>query len=73
MLFERIRGVVKTGTPVIYITHRLAELRHRFRGEADVDRSSLLATRDANGSSEALVRSKCRYAAFPAAVGACYC
>ena len=27
MLFERIRGVVKTGTPVIYITHRLAELR----------------------------------------------
>ena len=27
MLFERIRGVVKTGTSVIYITHRLAELR----------------------------------------------
>jgi ABC-type sugar transport system ATPase subunit/ribose/xylose/arabinose/galactoside ABC-type transport system permease subunit len=27
MLFERIRGVVRTGTPVIYITHRLAELR----------------------------------------------
>jgi ABC-type sugar transport system ATPase subunit len=27
MLFERIRGVVKTGTPVIYITHRLAEVR----------------------------------------------
>src|SRR5690348_132499 len=27
MLFERIRGVVKTGTAVIYITHRLAELR----------------------------------------------
>src|SRR6476659_5081384 len=26
MLFERIRGVVRTGTPVIYITHRLAEL-----------------------------------------------
>ena len=27
MLFERIRGVVQTGTSVIYITHRLAELR----------------------------------------------
>jgi ribose transport system ATP-binding protein len=27
MLFERIRGVVKSGTSVIYITHRLAELR----------------------------------------------
>jgi ribose transport system ATP-binding protein len=27
MLFERIRGIVKTGTSVIYITHRLAELR----------------------------------------------
>src|SRR5262249_5932793 len=27
MLFERIRDVVKTGTSVIYITHRLAELR----------------------------------------------
>jgi ABC-type sugar transport system ATPase subunit/ribose/xylose/arabinose/galactoside ABC-type transport system permease subunit len=27
MLFERIRGVVKAGTSVIYITHRLAELR----------------------------------------------
>lgn len=27
MLFKRIRGVVKTGTSVIYITHRLAELR----------------------------------------------
>ena len=27
LLFERIRGVVKTGTSVIYITHRLAELR----------------------------------------------
>src|ERR1700733_9459712 len=27
MLFERIRGVVKTGTSVIYITHRLAGLR----------------------------------------------
>src|SRR5215469_14689626 len=27
MLFERIRGVVRAGTSVIYITHRLAELR----------------------------------------------
>ena len=27
MLFGRIRGVVKTGTSVIYITHRLVELR----------------------------------------------
>jgi ribose transport system ATP-binding protein len=27
MLFGRIRGVVRTGTSVIYITHRLAELR----------------------------------------------
>jgi len=27
MLFERIRGVVTTGTSVIYITHRLAEVR----------------------------------------------
>lgn len=27
MLFRRIRAVVKTGTSVIYITHRLAELR----------------------------------------------
>lgn len=27
MLFERIRAVTKTGTAVIYITHRLAELR----------------------------------------------
>ena len=27
MMFGRIRGVVKTGTSVIYITHRLAELR----------------------------------------------
>ncbi len=27
MLFDRIRSVVKTGTSVIYITHRLAELR----------------------------------------------
>jgi ribose transport system ATP-binding protein len=27
MLFDRIRGVVRTGTSVIYITHRLAELR----------------------------------------------
>ena len=27
MLFDRIRGVVKTGTSVIYITHRLAEVR----------------------------------------------
>src|SRR5258708_32800309 len=26
MLFGRIRGVVRTGTSVIYITHRLAEL-----------------------------------------------
>ncbi len=48
MLFERIREVVKTGTSVIYITHRLAELRQiadrvtvlrdgRVRGEARVD------------------------------------
>ena len=48
MLFERIRGVVKTGTSVIYITHRLAELRQiahrvtvlrdgRVRGEGLVD------------------------------------
>jgi len=27
LLFDRIRAVVKTGTAVIYITHRLAELR----------------------------------------------
>jgi ABC-type sugar transport system ATPase subunit/ribose/xylose/arabinose/galactoside ABC-type transport system permease subunit len=27
MLFDRIRGVVRSGTSVIYITHRLAELR----------------------------------------------
>ena len=27
MLFDRIREVVRTGTSVIYITHRLAELR----------------------------------------------
>ena len=27
MLFDRIRAVVKTGTSVIYITHRLAEVR----------------------------------------------
>ena len=27
MLFERVRGFVKTGTSVIYITHRLAEVR----------------------------------------------
>ena len=27
MLFDRIRDVVKTGTSVIYITHRLAEIR----------------------------------------------
>jgi len=27
MLFDRIRAVVKTGTSVIYITHRLAEIR----------------------------------------------
>ena len=48
MLFERIRGVVKTGTSVIYITHRLAELRQiahrvtvlrdgRVRGGGSVD------------------------------------
>ena len=48
MLFERIRGVVKTGTSVIYITHRLAELRQvaqrvtvlrdgRVRGGGPVD------------------------------------
>jgi ribose transport system ATP-binding protein len=48
MLFERIRGVVKSGTSVIYITHRLAELRQiahrvtvlrdgRVRGEGLVD------------------------------------
>ena len=47
MLFDRIRAVVKTGTSVIYITHRLAELRQiahrvtvlrdgRVRGEARV-------------------------------------
>ena len=45
MLFGRIRGVVKSGTSVIYITHRLAELRQiadrvtvlrdgRFRGSS---------------------------------------
>jgi ribose transport system ATP-binding protein len=27
MLFRRVRGLVKTGTAVIYITHRLAEIR----------------------------------------------
>ena len=27
MLFDRVRAVVKTGTSVLYITHRLAELR----------------------------------------------
>jgi ribose transport system ATP-binding protein len=48
MLFERIRDVVKTGTSVIYITHRLAEIRRiadrvtvlrdgRVRGVAPVD------------------------------------
>lgn len=48
MLFDRIREVVKTGTSVIYITHRLAELRQiahrvtvlrdgRVRGAARVD------------------------------------
>ncbi len=31
MLFDRIRAVVKTGTSVIYITHRLAELRQIAR------------------------------------------
>src|SRR5215475_593236 len=48
MLFERIRDVVRTGTSVIYITHRLAELRRiahrvtvlrdgRVRGGGPVD------------------------------------
>ncbi|QKD00677.1 ATP-binding cassette domain-containing protein [Mesorhizobium loti] len=48
MLFDRIREVVKTGTSVIYITHRLAEIRQiadrvtvlrdgRVRGAARVD------------------------------------
>ena len=48
MLFERIRGVVRTGTSVIYITHRLAEVRQiaqrvtvlrdgRVRGVAPAD------------------------------------
>jgi ribose transport system ATP-binding protein len=48
MLFARIRGVVKTGTSVIYITHRLAEVRQiahrvtvlrdgRVRGGGPVD------------------------------------
>ena len=32
MLFGRIRAVVKTGTSVIYITHRLAELRQIATG-----------------------------------------
>ena len=51
MLFGRIRDVVKTGTSVIYITHRLAELRQiahrvtvlrdgRFRGMSLVDEIS---------------------------------
>ena len=31
MLFDRIRSVVKTGTSVIYITHRLAEVRQIAR------------------------------------------
>jgi ribose transport system ATP-binding protein len=48
MLFSRIREVVKSGTSVIYITHRLAELRQiaqrvtvlrdgRYRGSASVN------------------------------------
>ena len=48
MLFQRIRNVVKTGTTVVYITHRLAELRQiadrvtvlrdgRIRGEGLVN------------------------------------
>jgi ribose transport system ATP-binding protein len=48
MLFGRIREVVKSGTSVIYITHRLAELRQiaqrvtvlrdgRYRGSASVN------------------------------------
>lgn len=51
MLFGRIRGVVRTGTSVIYITHRLAEVRQiaqrvtvlrdgRVRGVALVDEIS---------------------------------
>jgi ribose transport system ATP-binding protein len=51
MLFGRIREVVKSGTSVIYITHRLAELRQiaqrvtvlrdgRFRGSAMVNKIS---------------------------------
>ena len=51
MLFDRIRDVVKTGTSVIYITHRLAELRQiaqrvtvlrdgRFRGVSLVNEIS---------------------------------
>jgi ribose transport system ATP-binding protein len=51
MLFGRIREVVKAGTSVIYITHRLAELRQiaqrvtvlrdgRFRGSALVSKIS---------------------------------
>jgi ribose transport system ATP-binding protein len=51
MLFRRIREVVKKGTSVIYITHRLAELRQiaqrvtvlrdgRLRGTAPVDEIS---------------------------------
>jgi ribose transport system ATP-binding protein len=51
MLFGRIREVVKTGTSVIYITHRLAELRQiarrvtvlrdgKVRGSALVDQIS---------------------------------
>ena len=51
MLFGRIREVVKSGTSVIYITHRLAELRQiaqrvtvlrdgRVRGSALVDEIS---------------------------------
>jgi ribose transport system ATP-binding protein len=48
MLFDRVRGIVKSGTAVIYITHRLAEIRQiadrvtvlrdgRVRGAALVD------------------------------------
>ena len=48
MLFARVRAVVKTGTSVIYITHRLVEIRQiadrvtvlrdgRVRGRALVD------------------------------------
>lgn len=57
MLFDRIKEVVKTGTSVIYITHRLAELRRiaqrvtvlrdgKFRGTAlvsEISNNDLLA------------------------------